>query len=328
MRVLLIVAVSAASVCFLMVLATAHSGGLNSEGCHNNRKTGVESGHWRDELRMVSAKPYNGGFSMRTSALLAFALLVSVPVSAPAETAKVNGIELHYTVRGAGEPLLLLHGFGGCAATWDSVAERLAQHYRLILVDARGHGQSTSLSGKFSHAQSADDVRALLDVLGIKRVRAIGFSSGAMTLLHLATSAPDRLSKMVVVGATTHFPDQARAIQRAATVETMPPPVMDMYRQCASRGDDQVRSLVGQFRAFGDNHDDMDFKPADLAKIKASTLIIHGDRDEFFPVSIPVAMYQSIPRAKLWIVPGGTHSPTADAEEATFNREVEGFLRD
>jgi pimeloyl-ACP methyl ester carboxylesterase len=132
---------------------------------------------------------------------------------------------------------------------------------------------------------------------------------------------------MVVVSATTHFPDQARAILRAATVETMPPPVIEMYRQCASRGDDQIRSLVGEFRAFGDDHDDMEFKPTDLAKIKASTLIIHGDRDEFFPASIPVAMYQSIPRAQLWIVPGGSHSPTAGARESAFITELENFLR-
>jgi len=264
---------------------------------------------------------------MRTSALLAVALLASVPVSALAETAKVNGVELHYTVRGAGEPLLLLHGFGGCAATWNSVAEKLALHYRLILVDMRGHGQSTNPSGKFTHAQSADDVRALLDILAIQKVRAVGFSSGAMTLLHLATKAPDRVSKMVLVGATTHFPDQARAILKSATIETMPPPVLQMYRQCASRGDDQVHSLVGEFRAFGDNYDDMDFKPADLAKIGAPTLIVHGDRDEFFPVSIPIAMYQSIPGAELWIVPGGTHSPTAGAEESAFESEVEKFLR-
>ena len=287
---------------------------------------------WKADIGQLSdpwygAVPYKGDFSMRTSALLAFALLASLPVSAAAETAKVNGVELHYTDRGAGEPLLLLHGFGGCAATWNSVAEKLAQHYRLILVDMRGHGQSTNPSGKFTHAQSADDVRALLDELGIKRVRAVGFSSGGMTLLHLATSAPDRLSKVVLVSATTHFPDEARAILRAATIETMPPPVQQMYRQCASRGDDQVRSLVAEFRSFGDNHDDMDFKPADLAKIKASTLIIHGDRDEFFPVSIPVAMYQSIPDAELWIVPGGTHSPTAGAGESAFVMEVENFLR-
>ena len=222
--------------------------------------------------------------AMRPLALVAFTLLASAAVPGMADTAKVNGIELHYTLQGAGEPLLLLHGFGGCAANWNSIAGQLGQHYRLILVDMRGHGQSTNPSGKFSHAQSADDIRALLDALSIKQVRAIGFSSGGMTLLHLATSAPHRLSKMVLVSATTHFPDKARAILKSASVETIPPPVLDIYRQCASRGEDQVRSLIGDFRAFGDSYDDMNFKPADLAKIEAPTLIVHGDRDEFFPV--------------------------------------------
>jgi pimeloyl-ACP methyl ester carboxylesterase len=263
---------------------------------------------------------------MRALSFVALALLACAPASAIAQTANVNGVELHYEVEGAGEPLLLLHGFGGCAANWNSIARKLAVHYSVISVDMRGHGQSTNPSGKFTHAQSAADIRALLDRLGIKQVRAIGFSSGAMTLLHLATNAPGRLSKVVLVSGTTHFPDQARAILKTASSETLPPPVMQMYRDCASRGDDQVRSLIGQFRAFGSDYDDMSFKPADLAKIKAPALIIHGDRDEFFPVSIPVAMYQSIPNAELWIVPGGTHAPTADADETEFVRKIESFM--
>ena len=60
---------------------------------------------------------------------------------------------------------------------------------------------------------------------------------------------------------------------------------------------------MGQFQGFADSHDDMNLTPADLAKIKARTLIVHGDRDEFFPVEIPVEMYRAIPGSQLWIVP-------------------------
>jgi pimeloyl-ACP methyl ester carboxylesterase len=70
----------------------------------------------------------------------------------------------------------------------------------------------------------------------------------------------------------------------------------------------------------------MNFKRADLAKIKAETLIVHGDRDDFFPVSIPAEMYGAIPKAQLWIVPGGDHSPTAGASEAAFLETVRKFL--
>lgn len=263
---------------------------------------------------------------MRAFALAACALLMMAPVSVAAETVAVNGITLHYNVQGSGEPLLLLHGFGSCAADWGGMAEKLAATHNVISVDARGHGQSTNPTGKFSHAQAAEDVRALLDALGFKQARAIGFSSGGMTLLHLATRHSDRVSKMVVIGATNYFPDEARAILKDAAMDTLPPPVLDGFRQCASRGEEQVRSLVGQFRALGFSKDDMNLQASDLARIKARTLIVHGYRDMFFPVSIPVGMYQSISGSALWIVPGGGHSPTAGAEEKIFISNVETFM--
>jgi pimeloyl-ACP methyl ester carboxylesterase len=250
-----------------------------------------------------------------------------MPVQLAAETVALNGVELHYSARGTGEPLLLLHGFGSCAADWGSLADKLASKHRVITIDARGHGRSTNPSGKFSHAQAADDLRALMDHLGIKQARALGFSSGGMTLLQLATRHPDRVSRMVVVGATTHFPEHAREILKSATMEQLPQQVLAGFRQCASRGEEQVRSLVGQFRALGSSRDDMNLRRPDLARIKAKTLIVHGDRDMFFPVSIPATLYQSISGSALWIVPNGDHSPTAGADEAAFVHEVGSFLQ-
>ena len=263
---------------------------------------------------------------MRAFAAILGALLAMLPLSAAAEHVVVNGIDLHYEVRGTGEPLLLLHGFGSCAADWGSIAEQFAARNKVIMVDARGHGRSTNPSGRFSHAQAADDVRALLDALGIERARAVGFSSGGITLLHLATRAPDRVAKMVVIGATNYFPDQARAVLRDASMDTIPPDILADYRRCASRGEEQVRALIGQFRALGFSRDDTDLRAADLRRIKAKTLIVHGDRDMFFPVGIPVGMYRSIAGSALWIVPNGDHSPTAGADEADFVRQVQRFM--
>ena len=259
---------------------------------------------------------------------LSLALIGALFVQSPAlaDTARVNGVELHYETKGSGEPLILLHGFGGCGAMWSPAAQEFAKRYRVITVDARGHGRSTNLSGKFSHPQAAEDIRALMDSLGIKQARGIGFSSGGMTLLQLASKYPDRLSKMVVVAATTHFPEQARVMLKGVTYEGLPPPVKEQFQNCASRGESQVRELVAQFRAFGDSHDDMNMNAADLARIKASTLIVHGDRDEFFPVSVPVAMYTEIPKAALWIVPKGDHSPNAGADQREFMKTVSEFL--
>ena len=62
----------------------------------------------------------------------------------------------------------------------------------------------------------------------------------------------------------------------------------------------------------------MTFTPPALGKIEARTLIVHGDRDEFFPVSMPVQMYESIPGSELWIVPGGDHVPIFEERTAEF----------
>ena len=248
-------------------------------------------------------------------------------MSAPGKIVAVNGIDLHYEERGAGEPLLLLHGFGMCGpGDWGAIADELAKNNRVILVDLRGHGWSTNPSGQFTMRQSAEDIRALLDVLKIRRVRAMGISAGGMTLLHLATKYPDRIGSMVLIGATSHFHQQARDALRNIGANPPSPGDVAMLKKCARRGEGQIRELMRQFIGFKDSFEDMNLTPPYLATIKARTLIVHGDRDEFFPVEIPVEMYTSIPGSQLWIVPNGDHVPIYGARTPEFLRVTRQFL--
>jgi pimeloyl-ACP methyl ester carboxylesterase len=240
--------------------------------------------------------------------------------AAPGRTIRVNGIEMYVEIRGTGDPLVLLHGFGSCGKGWAPVADSLAARYQLIVPDLRGHGRSTNPSGSFTHRQSALDVYALLDQLGVTRFKAMGISTGGMTLLHMATQQRDRIDAMVLIGATTEFPEPARAIMASVAADSLPPPVRQMFSACASRGDPQVRELAGQFARFRDSYDDMNFTAPFLGTIRARTLIVHGDRDEFFPVDIPVRMYRTIPDAALWIIPRGDHVPI-------FGRHLREFLQ-
>lgn len=226
---------------------------------------------------------------------------------------QINDIEMYYEEYGAGTPLVLLHGFGGCTQNWQPFIAELSGRFRLIVMDLRGHGRSTNPANKFTHREAAGDVFRLLEQLGIDRFSAMGMSSGGMTLLHMATSQPERVDAMVLISATTHFPDQARAIMRRASFATMPEPVREMYRECAKRGDEQVRQLIAQFNAFHASYDDMNFTAKELSGVTARTLLVHGDRDNFFPVEIAVSLYRSIPDAALWIIPGGDHVPVFDA---------------
>ena len=219
----------------------------------------------------------------------------------------VNGMQMYYEVRGAGPPLVLLHGFFGCGQFWQPVLQQLSKHYRVVTPDLRGHGRSTNPSGEFTHRQSARDVFALLDRLGIRHFKAMGFSTGGMTLLHMATQQPDRVEAMILIGATIYFPEPARQIMNRVSTESLPPEVSEFLRLCVTRGEPQIRELVSEFHRFKDSYDDMNFTPPHLQTIAARTLIVHGDRDEHFPVDIPIEMYQSIPRSYLWIVPNGPH---------------------
>jgi pimeloyl-ACP methyl ester carboxylesterase len=270
---------------------------------------------------------------MRLGILAAAALFLGSPAySQPAAPdagtiVKVNGIDLHYREMGSGDPLLLIHGFGSCGMdSWGDFTEELSKHYRLIIVDQRGHGGSTG-EDRFSHRASADDMLALLDHLKIARTRAMGISSGGMTLYHVATKAPGRLSALVTIGATDQFEDQARQMLAQVQFEGLPPFLQDMYRTCARRGPAQISRLVDTFRGFSTSKGDMNLTPADLARVTANTLIIHGDRDHFFPVAIPTRIYAAIPKAQLWIVPNGDHVPIYGPNEPEFLRVVLEFLK-
>lgn len=222
---------------------------------------------------------------------------------------QLKNVELYYEEYGDGSPLLLLHGFGGCTQNWHPFAKKLAEHYKLIVVDLRGHGYSSNPENKFTHREAANDVFQLLEKLGINQFSAIGMSTGGMTLLHMATSQPNRINSMVLISATTHFPDQARNIMRRASFDTLPQEVKEMYQECAKRGDEQIRQLITQFNSFGENQEDMNFTEQNLSTIKTPTLVVHGDRDNFFPVEIAMSIYRSIPNSALWIIPNGDHVP-------------------
>ncbi len=240
--------------------------------------------------------------------------------------ASVNGIQMYYEEYGEGDPLILLHGFTSYNQYWKPFVDDFAQHYRVLPVDLRGHGRSTNPTHQFTHRQSALDVFALLDTLGIDKFSGIGFSAGGDTLLHTATQQRSRVQNMVVVAGSSYFPQECRAIMRELTPDS-PAWDWDVLRQRHVYGDEQIRDLLTQFHNFKDSYDDMNLTQSDLSTITARTLIVHGDRDPFFPVSIPVEMYAAIPDSSLWIIPNGDHVELLTNLETEFSRTVLKFLR-
>ncbi len=220
-----------------------------------------------------------------------------------------------------------MHGFTGSGGDWEPFVNDLAAEHQLIIPDLRGHGGSTNPSNAFTFRQSALDVFALLDRLNIENFKAIGVSGGAKTLRHMATQQPDRVAAMVLVSAAPYFPEQARAIMRQFTVDSLTDDERQVLRRRHKHGDEQIRALWAQGNAFKDSYDDMNFTAPYLSKITARTLIVHGDRDPFYPVDLAIEMYAAIPRAYLRIIPNGGHGPISGEMIGGFVRTSSAFLR-
>src|SRR5437773_137124 len=156
-------------------------------------------------------------------------------------TIDVHGFDLFYDARGDGEPLLLLHGGMGIGGDWLRVFPTEPPGFQLIVPDLRGHGRSTNPSRHFTFRQFALDAHALLDRLGIARVKAIGVSAGAKTLLHMATQQTDRVEAMVLASATPQFPPQVRPIMAGMTADGLSEAEWAALRQRHVHGDDQIR---------------------------------------------------------------------------------------
>jgi pimeloyl-ACP methyl ester carboxylesterase len=238
----------------------------------------------------------------------------------------VHDIDLYWEEHGEGVPLLWLHGGMGFGADWRHVFPEAPGGYRLIAPDLRAHGASAGDSATFSFRQCALDVLALLRHRDIARVKAIGVSGGGIVLLHMATIDPGRVQAMVVVSAPPYFPAEARTIMRQYSAAMIPDAEMTRMRQRHARGDAQIQDLLTMTRALAESYDDVSFTPPKLATITARTLIVFGDRDPLYPVSLAFELQRGIPNAHLWVVPNGGHGPVFGAAAPAFREAALAFL--
>jgi pimeloyl-ACP methyl ester carboxylesterase len=97
-------------------------------------------------------------------------------------------------------------------------------------------------------------------------------------------------------------------------------------RAVHKHGERQIQALFAMSRGFADSYDDVNFTPPYLGTITADTLIVFGDRDFLYPVSLACEMHQAIPRSHLWVVPHGSHGPVFGEHAAAFAATALAFL--
>jgi pimeloyl-ACP methyl ester carboxylesterase len=229
----------------------------------------------------------------------------------------VRGVKLYYETYGQGQPLLLIHGNGDNISAWAKNIPYFAQRYRVIAVDSRAHGKSVDASDSLSFEMMADDFAGLLTSLRIDSAYVMGWSDGGINALVLAMRHPEKVKRLVATGANL-WPD---------STALMP----GLWRQ-QQRGYQENRNVKftdakrkNDWKVFCLDVFQPNIPLSALRRVQVPAFIIAGDRDVIRPEHT-VAIYRSLPRAWLWIIPGSGHA-TLQEHADEFNRKTEEFFQ-
>lgn len=222
-------------------------------------------------------------------------------------------ISLYYEKRGAGEPLVLLHGNGEDGSYFLHQMEAFSREFLVYALDTRGHGRSPRGSAPFTISQFAEDLLAFLDEQGLKRVNLLGFSDGGNIALTFALRHPERVRRLVLNGANL----TPRGVK--AWVQL---PIVLGY-QIASR----LKSPKARTNAemLGLMVHEPQIPPSELAGLMMPVLVIAGTRDMIREDHTRL-MAREIPRARLALIPGNHF--IARRNPAAFNRAVWSFFQE
>jgi pimeloyl-ACP methyl ester carboxylesterase len=246
------------------------------------------------------------------------------PMPAPAEQGRVEvaGASLFYATFGAGEPVILLHSGAGNSEHWANQIPALAGRFRVIVLDSRGHGRSTRDDQPFDYHRMAGDLLALMDQLQLKQASIVGWSDGGIVGLDLAIHHPERVKKLFAFGANYNVSGMRAGGGPHATFASY-------FDRCAADYRRLSPTPKG-YEAFVDALRRMwvsqpDFKPEQLARIQAATVIADGEHDEIIRREHVGKLAELIPGARLLLIPESSHFALWQRPEA-FNAALLEFL--
>lgn len=236
--------------------------------------------------------------------------------------APVNGIKIWYAEFGKGEPVLFVHGGLANSDYWgNQVRALVAAHYKVIVMDSRGHGRSSRNAEPFGYDLMSSDVIALLDYLKIDKVALVGWSDGAIIGLDIAMHHPERLTKLFAFAANYD----------PSGVSNAPSGVVDRY---IARAGKEYAALSPTPKGYQDFlaqitkmwNTQPHWTKADLAKIETPTWIVDGDHDEMVNHDQPRTLADWVPNAGLSIQPDVSHFAFLQNPDQ-FNADILRFLK-
>ncbi len=275
--------------------------------------------------------------------------------------AVLNGIRLHYTIRGNGPALIAISGGPGFDARgWDDFA-KIDEFVTIVQVHPRGSGLSDSAPGNaYLLPDYASDIEALRQHLGLARPLVMGWSHGGMIAQQFAFTYPDSLSKLVLVDTAAYFGEFLNAIEAAVQEFEDQPWFEDSFAALKDewagnyQTDEDMAALWARemkfyFKRFGAREAayhkrtqhlpvritplktfnereaaTMDLRPQ-LSKIKVPTLVIVGRHDFITTVAMAEEIVKHLPSARLEIFEDSGHFALVEEPEK-FNRVIREFV--
>ena len=245
-----------------------------------------------------------------------------------------DGENLAYIEMGdpAGLPVVMIHGYTDTARDWVPMLPYLAKRFRLVLVDIRGHGQSSKPECCYSRLDFAYDVKLLLDSLGIKRADIVGHSLGSIIAQTFAEYWPERTSHVVLIASTgcqpPKAPKKAPEFDFAAQIRQLkepidpdspfmiawwdsPTPVDPEFirRQRKDAAGIPLRVWLAVLdQGLSADNSFVDLQRT-LPRLTAPTLLIWGSKDPIMEEPVRQSLRSALPKAKVKVFDGLGHNP-------------------
>lgn len=264
-----------------------------------------------------------------------------------------DGINLYYEESGAGEPIVFVHEFGGSYWSWEPQISHFARRFRCVTFAARGYPPSAVPAGMEAYSQdrAADDIRDVLDGLGIDKAHLVGLSMGGFACLHAAIRHPSRVLSVTAAGAGYGAEKQhedyfrnissevARNFEQRGASDFAP-----VYAEGASRVQFQAKDprgwalfaeRLGRHSSLGAANTMRGVQmrrpslydlEAEFAALECPVLVMVGDEDDHC-IAPGVFLKRAIRRCGLAILPKSGHTLNLEEVEL-FNRLLENFLND
>jgi pimeloyl-ACP methyl ester carboxylesterase len=262
-----------------------------------------------------------------------------------------DGIKLYYEDSGAGMPIVFVHEFAGDHRSWEPQVRYFSRRYRCITYGARGYPPSDVPQDpeRYSQARARDDVRCVLDALGIPRAHIVGLSMGAFATLHFGMAYGDRALSLAIAGCGSgahpahyaQFQKDSKALAGRMLNEGMAKvaatyglgPARVQFQAKDPRGFAEFSRMLSEHSAQGSANTMLGYqgrRPSlyalvdELARIETPTLIVAGDEDE---VTLEPSLFlkRLIRTAGLAVLPKTGHIINLE-EPALFNQLLESFF--